>query len=214
MKGFVELDKKLPFSAVLLAGGESKRMGVRKALLKLGGDTFIDVIHRKLDGLFAETIVVTDIPQEFAYLGGIVTTDIIQEGEKNAMRGIHAGLSAASNHACFVTGCDMPFFSLSLIEYMAQFALDYDAVVPLKDGYYEPLFSFYHKNKLDFIEQRLIDHRYKLIDLYRHFNLKTIEGPIVRDFDPLLLSFANINSPEDYQKLLDYWEKERSGSVN
>ena len=209
MKGFVVLEGKLPFSAVLLAGGESRRMGVRKALLKLGDDTFIDVIHRKIDGLFSETIVVTDIPQDFAYLGGIVTTDIIQDGKKNSMRGIHAGLSAASYQTCFVTGCDMPFLSLSLIEYMSQFALDYDAVVPQLEGYYEPLFAFYHKNKLGFIEQRLIEQRYKIVDLYPHFSLKIIEGQIVRDFDPLLLSFANINSPEDYQKILDYWKKEQ-----
>jgi len=196
---------KLPLSAVLLAGGESKRMGTRKAFLKIGDDTFIDVIHRKVEALFLETIVVTDIPEELSYLNARLTTDLILTEKKNAMRGIHAGLSIATYPACFITGCDMPLLSLSLIEYMSQFAMDYEAVVPVMDGFYQPLFAFYNKSKLEFIEQRLISNNYRLTDLFQHFHLKTIEEDIVREHDPLLLSFANINSPEDYQRVLDYW---------
>jgi len=204
------LKRKLSLSAVLLAGGANKRMGTKKAFLKIGDETFIEIIHSKMEKLFSETIVVTDTPEEFAHLiNARLTTDIIQDGEKNALRGIHAGLSVASHPACFVIGCDMPFFSLSLVEYMSQFAEDYEAVVPLLDGFYQPLFAYYHKKSLEVIEQRLIEQRYKINDLISQFHTKAIEEQVVKDHDPLLLSFNNINSPEDYRKILDFWEKHK-----
>jgi molybdopterin-guanine dinucleotide biosynthesis protein A len=209
MKEFVILKRKLSFSAVLLAGGESKRMGMKKAFLKIGEETFIEIIHRRLEKLFSETIVVTDLPQEFTHLSARLTTDIIQDGAKNSLRGIHAGLSVASYPACFVIGCDMPFFSLALVEYMSQFALDYEVVVPSLEGYYQPLFAFYHKKSLGLIEQRLIEKRYKIHDLLAHFHLKAIEEEAIREYDPSLLSFNNINSPEDYRKILDFWDKQK-----
>ncbi len=209
------MKKKFSLSAILLAGGENKRMGIKKAFLKVGGNTFIDIIYRKMDELFSEIIVVTDLPQDFSYLKARITTDLIQNGEKNALRGIHAGLSVASNPACFVVACDMPFLSLSLIKHMSQFALGYDVVVPLLDGYYQPLFAFYNKKALNLIQQRLEEKRYKIVDLYPHFHLKAITEEIVRQHDPLLLSFSNINSPEDYRKIQEYWEikKENGSSV-
>jgi len=209
------LKRKLSLSAILLAGGENKRMGIKKAFLKVGGNTFIDIIYRKMDELFSEIIVVTDLPQDFSYLKARITTDLIQNSEKNALRGIHAGLSVASNPACFVVACDMPFLSLSLIKHMSQFALGYDIVVPLLDGYYQPLFAFYNKKALTLIQQRLEEKRYKIVDLYPHFHLKAIAEEIVRQHDPLLLSFSNINSPEDYRKIQEYWEinKENCSSV-
>ena len=95
------MQRKLSLSAILLAGGENKRMGIKKAFLKIGDKTFIDIIHQKMHELFAEIIVVTDISQDFSHLHARITTDIIQDGKKNALRGIHAGLSVASNPGLF-----------------------------------------------------------------------------------------------------------------
>ena len=117
--------------------------------------------------------------------------------------------------ACFVTGCDMPFFSLSLIKHMSQFALNYDVVIPFLDGFYQPLFAFYNKKTINLIEHRLKNKQYKIVDLYPHLHVKEIRENIIKQHDPLLLSFSNINSPEDYQRLKDFWDanKENCSSV-
>jgi molybdopterin-guanine dinucleotide biosynthesis protein A len=192
--------QKLPFSAVILAGGDSKRMGTNKAFLKLEGRNLIDIVFEKLNGLFKEVIVVTDRLEEFSYLPARVTTDLIDGCRKNALRGIQAGLTLSSHSACFVIACDMPFPALPLINYMSRFAEDFDVVVPRIGSYYEPLFAFYNKTALETINRHLENNKLKIFDLYSGLCVKDIGEDTVRLFDPQALSFYNINTREDYLK--------------
>jgi UDP-N-acetylglucosamine pyrophosphorylase len=57
LKESINIVAKLPFSAVVLAGGDSKRMGTNKAFLRLEGNNLIDLVFNKVNSLFAETIV-------------------------------------------------------------------------------------------------------------------------------------------------------------
>ena len=55
----------------------------------------------------------------------------------------------------FVVACDMPFLNTDLIAHMLTLREDYDAVVPLLDGYPEPIHAAYSKACLPHIESRL-----------------------------------------------------------
>ncbi len=186
----------LPFSAAVLAGGESKRMGEDKAFIKLGSQRLIEIIVRKLNSLFAEVIIVSDKHKELSYLSVRLVTDILREGEKNSLRGIHAALSAASYPSCFIAACDMPFLSLGLIRHMAVFALDYDLVAPFLDGYYQPFFCFYNQRVLPAISEALELKHYKVTSLFDKLRVKKIDKDIVEMYDPAQLSFLNINTPD------------------
>ena len=74
---------KLPFSAVLLAGGDSKRIGTNKAFLELKGKPLIDIIFWKLEKLFSEVIIVTECIEKLSYLPAKLTSDIYNEGKKS-----------------------------------------------------------------------------------------------------------------------------------
>ena len=76
------LNNKLSLSAILLAGGKSKRMGINKAFLKIGEKTFIDIIYQKMNELFSEIIIVTDSPQKLSHLKARITPDLIRKGKK------------------------------------------------------------------------------------------------------------------------------------
>jgi len=191
--------EKLSFSAVLLAGGDSKRMGTNKAFLVLEGRNLIDIVFEKLHSLFEEVIVVTDRTAEFAYLPARVTTDLVNGGEKNALRGIQAGLTLSRHASSFVVACDMPFLSLPLIRYMSRFAGEFDVVVPRCGPYYEPLFAFYSKTALEAINRQLERKKLKIFALYSRLSVKEIGEDIVKFFDPQMLSFYNINTREDFQ---------------
>lgn len=197
----------LPFSGVIIAGGDSKRMGERKALLKLGSQSLVEIIFNKLKKLFAEVIIVSDINSELAHLqGAVLAEDIYKEGGKSPLRGIQAALAVSTQPASFVIACDMPFFSLSLIEYMSKFADDNDVVVPQIEGYYQPLFAFYHSRLFDFITKALSEKRYKINELYSQLKVKEIEENAIKSFDPFLFSFYNINTKEAYEKAKEYVE--------
>jgi molybdopterin-guanine dinucleotide biosynthesis protein A len=201
LKESINIVAKLPFSAVVLAGGDSKRMGTNKAFLRLEGNNLIDLVFNKVNSLFAETIVVTDRIEELAYLPAKLTRDLFVGVEKNALRGIHAGLAVSSYPASFVIGCDMPFFSLTLIKYMSRFAIQYDVVVPRHGEFFQPLFAFYNKTTLGMILKQLKEKKLKISDLYRSLCIKEIGEDIIKDFDPHLISFNNINTRDDYYKL-------------
>lgn len=200
---------KLPFSAVVLAGGDSKRMGTNKAFLRLEGSNLIDLVFNRVNSLFAETIVVTDRLEELAYLPAKLTSDLFTGVEKTALRGIHAGLTVSSYPASFVIGCDMPFFALSLINYMSRFAFQYDVVVPRHGEFFQPLFAFYNKTTLGPILERLKEKKLKISDLYRSLCIKEIGENIIKDFDPHLFSFNNINTKDDYFELKKNFELKR-----
>lgn len=192
---------KLPLSAIILAGGDSKRMGTNKAFLRLEGSSLIELVFNRVSSLFVEVIIVSDRLEDLAYLPAKLTRDLFTEVEKNALRGIHAGLTVSSYPASFVIGCDMPFFSLSLINYMSRYATKYDVVVPRHGEYFQPLFAFYNKAILGLIVERLKENKLKISDLYRSLCIKEISEETIKKFDPHLFSFNNINTKDDYYNL-------------
>lgn len=189
---------KIMLSAAVLAGGESKRMGENKAFLKLDGRYLIELIIDKLCRLFTDVMVVTDMVREMDFLPVRLVEDLYTEGEKNALRGIHAALAAASQPSCFILACDMPFLSPALIKHMSSFAEDYDLIVPRLEGHYQPLFSFYHKKCLPYIHGALEQEYYKISSIYEKLNIKVIDEIAVQIYDPKQLSFFNINSRDDF----------------
>lgn len=199
----------LPFSAIILAGGDSKRMGTKKAFLKIGKRSLVEIVFYKLKQLFSEVIIVSDNDNfsKFDHLkGAVVTEDFFKEEEKSALRGIQAGLAASTNNSNFITACDTPFLSLPLIEYMSIFAHDYDVVVPSIEEYYQPLFAFYHSNLFNSVTAALREKRYKVSALYSGLKVKEIEKESIKFYDPSLSSFYNINTKEAYLKAIEYFE--------
>ncbi len=174
-------------------------MGRNKAFLELGGERLIDLIVSRLGKLFVEVFVVTNNPENMAYLPVRLEEDIYKQGEKNSLRGIHTALSKASYFSCFITACDMPFISLSLIKYMSVYTRKYDLVTPKLDGYYQPMFSFYNKRILPVIDDALMQQKYKITSLFRELKTKEVHADIVNLHDPNQLSFININSPEIFR---------------
>jgi molybdopterin-guanine dinucleotide biosynthesis protein A len=200
---------KLSFSAVLLAGGNSRRMGIDKASLTLGADKLIDISFKKLDSLFSEVIIAADRWRKFSYLPAKFTDDLIKKGEKSSLRGIHSGLSLSTYCSSFIIGCDMPFLSLPLIDYMSRFAVDFDIVVPRLGEYYQPLFAFYKKSTLESITRQLKENKLKLTGFYAHYRVREITEEAIRHFDPQLLSFFNVNTKENYKTAQKIYNESR-----
>jgi molybdopterin-guanine dinucleotide biosynthesis protein A len=125
-------------TGVILAGGENRRMPVRKAFIEVEGEKIIDRNLRVLKRLFEEIIIVTNEPEHYAYSGAQLLGDIYDI--RGPMTGLLTALFNGKNRWVFVSACDMPFISESLIRYMASKRSKYDAVVPTMKGGPEPLF--------------------------------------------------------------------------
>lgn len=191
-------------TAVVLAGGKSSRMGCNKAFLKLGQKTMIETIVESLQKIFKNVIIVTDIPEEYTMLNKVVfIQDIIDTKEKNSLIGLYSGLVESKTDYVFVTGCDMPFLNIGLIEYMIKSKEDEDVVIPFYSGHYEPLYAIYNKKCIPEFKKLIQKNRFKIIDIFENLNVKEIKKSEIIKFDPNTSCFKNINTYEQYIEIKD-----------
>ncbi|MCJ7807065.1 MAG: molybdenum cofactor guanylyltransferase [Clostridia bacterium] len=188
--------------AIILAGGDSKRLGRPKALLDFQGQTLIELMVEHLGLYFKQVTVVTDRPGLYTNLPVLLTADLLADQQKSPLRGIHAGLSASDFPCQFVVACDMPFLNLNLIAYMSRFSSDYDAVVPRINSYFQPLHAFYSRSCIAVIENQLKQECYKVTDFYASLKIRYIGEDEIMRFDPDQQSFININTGADYEEAL------------
>jgi molybdopterin-guanine dinucleotide biosynthesis protein A len=131
--------------AVVLAGGDSRRMGRDKALLPVEGRPMIALIIGQLRALFEEIVISANRPDDFGFLGLTVVPDL--EPGQGPLRGIASSLPRMTHDLNFVTACDIPRIDLSFVNRLIKMADGYDLVLPyLDEGLYEPLFAAYRKS--------------------------------------------------------------------
>ena len=187
----------IPCSGVILAGGLSKRLGGRnKAFVQIGGKRIID---RQLDvyrRLFDEIILVTNDPVAYMDVDALIVSD--HYGQRSSLNGLHAGLFAAAHDYVFCTACDTPFINGALISCMlGQIDPKADIVIPSTDSGFEPMFAVYKKTCLPAMVWQLEQELLKIQGLFRKVRVKTVAESKLRALDPELISFFNINTPED-----------------
>lgn len=184
-------------SLLILAGGESRRMGFPKHLLPASGGTVMDHIINRIGSLFDETIVTgRDI--------AILRTDVrIVEDVRHTrspLVGILSGLLKSENPYVFVIGCDMPFVRKELIRHLAsKTAAGVDVVVPVIRGFYEPLCAVYNRSTSGIIKKYLDSGGAKVTGFFEFVSVTEVEESETRLFDPRLESFINLNTPRDYE---------------
>ena len=179
---------------ILLAGGESKRMGQPKHLLSTSRGTVIDHLHACLSPSFSETLLVgRELSHELPKLR--MVEDL--HPARSPLVGIYSGLAAAQTDLCFVLACDMPFVRSRLVKELLSRAFDADVVVPIVRGYYEPLCAVYRKSAIPVIATALERNDLKVTKIYEYLRLCAVPEEEVRTVDPDLSSFINLNTPHE-----------------
>ncbi len=188
-------------AGVILAGGCSSRMGSDKALLPYQGGRFIEAIHRRMEDLFEEVIVVTADPGRYDFLPCRRVTDIFPG--MGALGGIHAALRQCGAERIFVVACDMPHLVPGLIRYLCSLEEEADVVVPEGEGGLEPLHAVYRKSVLPIVEEALGDGRCRVVSFFDRVRVRRVSREEVERIDPGLSAFRNINTPEEYYRFRD-----------
>ncbi|MYC76795.1 molybdenum cofactor guanylyltransferase [Candidatus Poribacteria bacterium] len=216
----LNLSEKLsPVTGVILAGGQSRRMGENKALMPLGDDALIGHVIRRMRLITDELLLITNTPTEYANLGVSMHGDIFPD--TGALGGIYTGLMHASHDAVLCVACDSPFLNPNLLAYLVSVLGEYDAVMPYtysrnKDiGVTNPFHSThqitlqtlcaaYSKRCLPIIESMLRESELRVHALAERAHIKRISPEIWQKFDPDGRSFFNINTPEDFERADSY----------
>ena len=147
--------------------------------------------------LFPEILLSARDPQDFTDYNLPVAQD--QFEARSSLTGIHAGLHAMQAEYGFFAACDAPFLQPALVQtLLAEVRPHDDVVIPLKDdGFQEPLCAVYSKRCLPFIADQLARDDFKIINFFDHVRVRPIPTDQLTPADPDLLSFFNVNRPED-----------------
>jgi len=185
-------------TCIILAGGKSSRLGRNKALQVVDGRSLIQWVIDRVSLLSTEIIIVTARGEAIPSYSTveIKTVADIYPG-KGPLAGIYSGLLASAGSRAVAVGCDTPFLSVSLLEYMTQMCAVYDVVVPRISSKLEPLCAVYSKNCSAPIRKLLEQNELRIDKLFGMVRVKYIEEEEINRLDPERLSFFNINSQAD-----------------
>jgi molybdopterin-guanine dinucleotide biosynthesis protein A len=189
----------LTISGIVLAGGQSSRLGTDKSFVNVKGRPLIEQIMAKLARLSDDVIIVTNSPKRYNHLEARLVGDIYPG--KGALGGIYSGLRAAANVYSLVVACDMPFLNLNLLRYMILLAREHDVVIPRIGELSEPLHAIYSKSCLEPIDRLLARGGLKIIDFFSEVQVRYIEKDEIDIFDPQHLSLFNVNTPGDLEEM-------------
>ncbi len=190
-------------TSVILAGGNSARLGVDKQLLKFGGKLAAVYVAEKLEAVFDEILIVTNKPELYADVPYKIVSDIYKN--KGPLAGIHAGLVNAASSNVFVTACDMPYVSLPYVKMMVNKRKETDSsffimAVKWDDGYIEPFNGFYSKCIVEDIEHALENGRHKVNEIFNDKTTFYIRESDLKHLYGYRAIFTNLNRPEDIEK--------------
>ncbi|HAX92765.1 MAG TPA: hypothetical protein DCY25_02255 [Bacteroidales bacterium] len=179
-------------TAIVLAGGKSKRMGgPDKSMLPVNGVPMIQHIVSQLEKHFREIIIGGD-EKKYSFLGHKVVPD--ETEGSGPLMGVYSCLSRSDTELNFITACDIPEISLELIEKMIEISEGADIVMPVNEsGKYEPLHAIYRRTVLPAARKQLGEGRLRLTDLAGNVKTRYIS------FDGSGW-YHNINYKEDYER--------------
>ncbi len=185
-------------TAVILAGGKSRRMGRDKLLLPLSGERLLDRAVRRYGELFPRVLVSVSGPERYPELGDARVFDLFPGA--GPLAGLHAGLLASGDDV-FLTGADMPFSSPEKALQLISLCGEKEACVLTDgDGRWEPLFGFYRHSLLSRAEALLKEGQRRMASLLAQAGLREVSlEELGEEADSRLL--LNVNNPEDYEKL-------------
>ncbi len=191
--------QKNKITGVILAGGKNRRFGSEKALAKINGKRVIDRIIAAMSDVFEENIIITnneDLYKEF----NLKTYPDILAG-KGPLMGVYTALHYSSKDI-FVTACDMPFASTSVIRKIIDNLEGYDAVIPKHRGKLHFLHAAYSLKCFDIFKKKLAGGFLGLKDIVEELNCNIIEG--FKFEDDHLSPFFNMNTPDDFSLVKDH----------
>lgn len=181
------------FSMIILAGGKSSRMGTDKADLCYLGQTFLEIQIQKGVQLGIEDIQVS------GYRGkrcGIPVTEDRFPG-KGPLGGLESCLRNARHEKCLVLSVDVPLVPVSELEKLMEASrCSCAAITILKHGEKEqPLIAVYDRCLADAMRKEITECKGSV------FAFINKAGYCVYESTERASAFANVNSPEEYQRI-------------
>jgi molybdopterin-guanine dinucleotide biosynthesis protein A len=186
-------------TAIILAGGDSQRMGRDKANLLLGEQTLLQRVIATMQQVFPFVIVSVRQPRPEINLPQVCDEQL----NAGPLAGLVASLSRITTPWAFVVACDMPFVEPAVVELLAKFRCQYQGVVPVVHGHPQPLAAFYASSCLAVMRESLLTQDKSLRGVLKQLDVCYVDQTGMLDADPHLRSFFDLDTPQDVAHALE-----------
>lgn len=190
--------------ALILAGGESRRMGENKALIRFGDKPLLLHVVEKVMTLTREIKVVIGKNEELDDYTAILPSSVEISKDTVSGKGPLVGISAGMQNMCseyaLVLPCDSPFIKKKVLEHLAYRSRGADAAIPRwPNGSIEPVHAVYRiSSSLPAAKSALRKKELLVIDMIKRLDkVIYVSTEELRKFDQKLVTFFNINRQVD-----------------
>jgi molybdopterin-guanine dinucleotide biosynthesis protein MobB len=187
-------------AGVLLAGGESRRMGCDKRTLRLGGASLVERNIAFLRSLFPTVAIsVRDRSQLEAALGAAAIgslpddVEVLCDERPGSPLGGLATVLARFRAPVFALAADIAFADPDAVATVVDAFRDADVALPVVGGHLEPLHAVYGPGCLPTIRALLDGGRHSILDLLPEVRVATVPFDSARPF-------FNVNTPQDWDE--------------
>lgn len=181
-------------TAIILTGGDSRRMGQDKASLLLGERSLLQHVISIVQPLFHEVIISVRQPRAEITLPQVCD----DPSHRGPLAGLAAGLQSAKTPWVFVLACDMPFIEPAVIERLARFREGHQAVVPMVQGHPQPLAAFYAVSCTDAVLESLNGAgKHSLRELLDTLQVRYVSEEELQVADVHSRHFFDLDTPEE-----------------
>jgi len=186
------------YTGIILAGGQSSRMGKEKGLIQWKGKTLIEHAIATLSPL-CEHIFISANNDHFDSFGYPVVEDLFPDC--GPMGGIYAALTKSGTLNNIVIPSDTPFVTPALYRYLISHTGSFDVIVPVDhDSFYQPLCAVYSRSVLPAMETQINERILGFTPLLKKVDIKAVQLDSALGFYNSN-TFYNINSPADLEAI-------------
>lgn len=194
-------------SAIILAGGFSRRFGSDKGLVLLAGKPLILHVIERVSDVADEIIVVvssTNQEEKFENILNERAKIVIDKSESQSpLVGTMTGFESAKGEISLLLPCDSPLVSTQIVQFLLEMCTDRSAAIPRwPNGYIEPLQAAYHiKSALVAAKRALKQGNMNMRSMINNLGrVRYISTMVLEQIEPELLTFFNINTIQDLKK--------------
>ncbi len=194
-------------SAVILAGGFSRRFGRDKGLVVLAGKPLILHVIDNISQVVNEVLVVVSSKEQKKNFETILAEKaklvIDKDDSQSPLVGATTGFETAEGEYSLLLPCDTPLVSAKIVQFLLDMCTKRNAAIPRwPDGYIEPLQAVYRtKPALTAAKKALKQGKmnmHSMIDNMR--GLRYVSTSVLEQLEPGLSTFFNVNTPQELKK--------------
>lgn len=189
------------YGSVILCGGRSTRMGRPKEWLPLDGRTLLARVVEVVSQVCSVNVLATSPGHSLPPIAADCMFRADATEGLGPLSGFATGLAAIPNEvdAVFLTSCDAPFLKPELLRFLFEKLGAHDIAIPRIGGVLQSLTAAYRMHGLcERVNDLLQSGRRSVKDLMPLSDICEVDENTIRAIDPELMSFRNINTPEEY----------------